>query len=195
MQLTLFEAFRVPVQKIDPAVLQESYHRLMKEAHPDASSGIDRKTREELSGFLSKSYKKLRDDYSRSIYLYSLNNKMNLVNKEFSGVNKLFGLSGERVSIVDSAKDRVCEKNRIEPEFLDEVLYLEEKIEGADRKGVCEIRQDIEDRVEKCKEQAGDVSYLVKWRYYIRLLESIRKREEFLDAEESGGYPGKAEQE
>lgn len=173
-KLSLFDVFSLKQGwSIDPAALKHTYYRLMKEVHPDAVSPIAQPDRQEMSGFLNKAYRKMKSDYLRSVYLYSLQSGANLVDREFRGVNRVFGLPGEKMLVVDTERDRVpgCDKKLLDSAFLDSILYLEEQIEASAPGELADLKKLIAEKIDLCKKNSADTASLLKWKYYLRLLE------------------------
>ncbi|KAI5192006.1 hypothetical protein NECID01_1743 [Nematocida sp. AWRm77] len=174
---TLFRLFGTTPEKFSLEGLKEGYYMLMKKVHPDAVSSRPLKEKEHLAGFLSAAYQKLKDPYTRSVYVYSLENKMNLAKHTLENVEDLFSL-GKTVTVVDSAKNRVgCDKKTLSPEFLDTVLSMEEEIEEGTKEEREALLVYIDGEIEKCKSTSTDVQSLVKWKYFNRLRNLLVSKE------------------
>ncbi|KAI5180903.1 hypothetical protein NEOKW01_1144 [Nematocida sp. AWRm80] len=169
MERTLFQLFKVPEKNFSSALLTANYHSLLKHLHPDKSP-------ESLSTaqFINTAYSTLKDDYKRSIYEYSLNNKTNLINVPLSHMKNILGT--DRVLIKTLEKERIgCNKN-VSKDFLSSILDLEEEISSTDIKNIAAVKDEVERRIKECIKNRTELDSLIKWRYYTRLLEMIKKR-------------------
>lgn len=186
-RIDIFRVFGVPrAWPLDASAARSAYYRLMKETHPDATSPLSKQEKQDTSAFLSRTYKKIRNDYQRGVYLYSLSNGVNLADRKIWGINRPLGLEGEHVVVVDTDKDKLvgCDRREMPAEFLDQVLYLEEAIEeAASLAAVEKLRGHVAALVDECKKNFADRQFLLRWRYYNRLLESAAKRTEQLEKE------------
>lgn len=60
--------------------------------------------------------------------------------------------------------------------FLMDVLELEERVSTGRVNELMQIKGDMERRINECRSNYSDEDYLVKWRYYNRILKSIENR-------------------
>ncbi|OAG31733.1 hypothetical protein NEDG_00208 [Nematocida displodere] len=177
MEKTLFQIFKTPSSSFSQSSLKKVYYDLMKKVHPDASSAIPVREKEALSGFLSQAYAKLKDDYRRSVYSYSVEHNKNLVQRTFANVQDFFG-TGDTLTVIDTAKDRVgCDRKMVDPEFLDRILSLEDAIEHSTPEELQGLERTVAEEIDKCRRNSTDLMHLVRWRYFNRLLESVRNKE------------------
>jgi len=176
-EVSLFNVFQTPREGFSAANLKHVYYDLMKKAHPDSSFALPREEKEKLSSFINSSYNKLRDDYARSVYEYSLKNNQNLIRRRFDGAGKIFGL-GDPLVVVDSEKERVgCDRKSASTEFLDSVLSMEEEILNGTAQDRERVQRKVEEEIEKCKQNSTDLQELVKWRYYRRLQDALKQKD------------------
>ncbi|KAI5185278.1 hypothetical protein NEHOM01_0736 [Nematocida homosporus] len=174
---TLFEIFRTPASPFSVSQLKNAYYGLIRRVHPDSQmTDLPKKEKEVLSSFISTAYQKLKNDYSRSIYEYSLAHGTNLVKRDFHNVGDVFGLSKD-LTVLDSIKDRLgCDKKLVSLEFLDRILYMEDRIANCSLEELPQIQQEIEAAIKQCQENKTSLQSLVHWRYYQKLQESIAAR-------------------
>ncbi|OAG30609.1 hypothetical protein NEIG_00121 [Nematocida sp. ERTm5] len=167
---TLFHVFNVPREAFTQDLLKQSYYTLIKQVHPDKLGTTS--TPADAAQFINKAYKALSNDYVRSIYEYSLDNKRNLVEKEIpKEVNAGF------TTVLDLEKERIgCNKGLVTPEFLDEILSLEDRIENSTGDVLSETKEYILKEIENCKKNKKDAKALARWRYYNRVLDIIMQK-------------------
>lgn len=172
---TLFQIFSVPRETFAKSILRENYHRLIRAVHPDKKSdhteGTER--RDKAAQFINSAYKTLSNNYTRSVYEYSLDNKKNLLKKEIPpGI-----VQEEGATVLELEKVQVgCNKGLVSVEFLDGILGLEDQIDQSYGEKLEEIAQDIRKKIETCKINKKEAGFLAQWRYYIRLLDIIDQK-------------------
>ncbi|KFG27149.1 uncharacterized protein NESG_00224 [Nematocida ausubeli] len=164
---TLFHVFSIPRETFTNDLLKKSYHSLIKQVHPDKTA--THSTAADAAQFINKAYKVLSNDYTRSIYEYSLDNAKNLVEREMP-----HGITTHFSTVMDLEKERVgCNKGLVSAEFLDSILSLEDQIDSADSSTLDSLQQHIMKEIQTCKENKKKATWLARWRYYNRLLDII----------------------
>lgn len=190
--LSLFEVFGVSPEAFSRSSLRNTYYRLIKQVHPDTPSDIPAEAKSEISSFLGSAYAKLKDDYARSVYAYTLNNqKGSLTPRPLPFAERVF-TSGITAGI-DKAKNTEkksppftvldtprssgpCGKGVIDALFLDRILGLEERIQHAEPPELARIESELSKEVEICKQNSTKLNYLLQWRYYNRLLDATKAK-------------------
>lgn len=169
VEKTLFHVFNVPRDSFTRDLLKTSYYALIKKVHPDKAVFSAGNTAE-AAQFINKAYKTLDNDYTRSIYEYSLDNMRNLVKRDLSlGRDK-----ADQIVVLDLEKERIgCNKGLVSTEFLDEILSLEDKIESVYGEELEKVESTVRKEIEKCKEEKKDPKALARWKYYNRLIDMI----------------------
>ncbi|KAH9385463.1 uncharacterized protein NEMAJ01_0359 [Nematocida major] len=169
---TLFQVFSIPREHFSKDLLRASYHALIKQAHPDKTA-LDPGSSTEAAQFINRAYKVLSNDYSRSVYEYSLDNAKNLVKKDLStGI-----FQSAPITVLDLEKEQIgCNKGLVNAEFLDEILSLEDKIECTYGPELDRVEQSILKEIELCKQHRTDPRALARWRYYSRLIDIILQK-------------------
>ncbi|KAI5170629.1 hypothetical protein NEFER03_0088 [Nematocida sp. LUAm3] len=175
-EISLFELFRTPEENFSENLLTSAYYEIMKKVHPDSPGNLSLPEKEEISSFVNEAYKRIKDEYTRGIYEYSIRNKINLKRKEFHNVRGIFS-EDDQITVLDSQKDRIgCDKKLTTQEFLDRVLSLEDEIETRSPDALHEIEQYITKEIDACRATKDKIESLVKWKYFKRLLQHIAQR-------------------
>lgn len=170
---TLFQIFSIPRESFAKDLLKKSYYTLIKSVHPDKNSLSRDKIEEGAAQFINSAYKTLNNDYTRSVYEYSLDNQQNILKRDLPyGIDKETG-----VTVLDLEKERIgCAKGLISTEFLDKILSLEDQIDQSYGSALEETEEFIKKEIEKCKENKSQRKSLAQWKYYLRLLDIILKK-------------------
>lgn len=173
-ECSLFQLFSADPGRFSADALKASYHALMRKVHPDAASPLSLSQKQELSGVVTQGYARLKDEYSRSIYKYSLNNSTkNILRKELApGAGEVLGLK-DPVTLLDIEKEQVGCTKRVSQEFLDQILSLEEALKHGSPEEIESARKEIEAGIEECKKNSNSIDYLVQWRYFNRLKDYV----------------------